>query len=107
MHLRRSFQNWELEEATCFLECISALKVQEEGDSLVWKNEGRGKFSVKSYYKSLRAESNILFLANEIWGSCAPLRSHFFCLGSSLGKNFNSRHVNEEGMVHGQYVQPL
>ena len=88
MHLRRSFQNWELEEATCFLECISALKVQEEWDSLVWKNEGRGKFSVKSYYKSLRAENNILFLANEIWGSCAPLRSRFFLLGKQFREKF-------------------
>ncbi|RVW61158.1 E3 ubiquitin-protein ligase MBR2 [Vitis vinifera] len=26
-------------------------EVQEGGDSLVWKNDGRGKFSVKSYYR--------------------------------------------------------
>ena len=78
VHFRRSFQDWELEEATHFLELISMLKVQEREDSLVWKNDGRGKFSVKSYYKLLKAESNILFPANEIWGSCAPLRSRFF-----------------------------
>ena len=88
-------------EATHFLEHIFVLKVQEGEDSLAWKNDGRGKFSVESYYKSLRAESNFLFPANEIWGLYAPLRSCFFCLGSNLGKNLNSRHVNEEGMVHG------
>ena len=78
------------------------IKVQEGEDSLVWKNDGRGKFSVKLYYRSLRAENSFLFLAREIWGSCAPLRTRFFCLGSNLGENFNNRHVNEEGLVHGQ-----
>ncbi|RVW59213.1 hypothetical protein CK203_111095 [Vitis vinifera] len=75
-------------------------EVQEGEDSLAWKNDGRGKFSVKSYYKSLRAESNFLFLANEIW-VCVLLLDVVFCLGSNLGKNLNGRHVNEEGMVHG------
>ena len=34
------------------------IKVQEGEDSLVWKNDGRGKFSVKLYYRSLRAENS-------------------------------------------------
>ena len=88
VHFRRSFQDWELEEVTRFLE-----KVQEGEDSLVWKNDERGKLSVESYYKSLRAENIVLFPAKEIWGPCAPLRScFFFCLGSSLRKNLNSTH---------------
>ena len=66
VHFRRSFHDWELEEVTCFLEHIPSLKVQEGEDSLVWKNDGRGKFSVKSYYKSLRVENNLLFPAKEI-----------------------------------------
>ena len=65
------------------------------------KNDGKGKYSVKSYYNSLRAENNLSFPTKEIWGSCAPLRTRFFCLGSSLGEDLNYRHVNEEGMVHG------
>ena len=97
MHFRRSFQDWELEEVTRFLE-----KVQEGEDSLVWKNDERGKFSVKSYYKSLRAENIVLFPAKEIWGPCAPLRSCFFVWKAVWGKIFNSRHINEDGMVHGQ-----
>ena len=46
MHFRRSFQDWELEEVTRFLELIFEVKVQEREDSLVWKNDGRGKFNV-------------------------------------------------------------
>ena len=107
MHFRRSFQGWELEEVTRFLEHVSTVKVQEGEDSLVWKIERRGKFNVRSYCKSLRAENSLLFPTKEIWGSYAPLRTHFFCMGSSLGKIFNSRHVNEEGLIHGQQVQPL
>ena len=87
---------------TRFLEHIFAVKLQKGEDSLVWKNDGRGKFSVKSYYESLKAKNSFLFLAKEIWDSCAPLRTHFFCLGSSLGKIFNNRHVNEERLVHSQ-----
>ena len=63
---------------TRLLEHIFVVKVQEEEDSLLWKIERKEKFNVKSYYRSLRAENNILFLAKEIWGSYAPLRTRFF-----------------------------
>ena len=58
VHFRRSFQDWELEEVSRFLEHISAVKVQEGEDFLVWKIERRGKFSVKSYYRSLKEDNN-------------------------------------------------
>ena len=86
MHFRRSFQYWELEEVTRFLKHIFAVKLQEGEDSLVWKNDGRGKFSVKSYYESLNAENSFLFLAKDIWDSCAPLRTHFFAWEAVWGK---------------------
>ena len=41
MHFRRSFQDWELEEVTRFLDHIFVVKVQEGEDSLVWKIERR------------------------------------------------------------------
>ena len=66
------------------MEHISSVKVRE--DSLVWKTEMRGKFNVKSYYRSLRAENNLLFLAKEIWGSYAPLRTRFFAWEAVWGK---------------------
>ena len=86
VHYRRSFQDWEFEEVTRFLEHISAVKVQEGEDSLVWKIDGRGKFNVKLYYRSLRAENCFLFPAKEIWGSYAPLRTRFFAWEAVLGK---------------------
>ena len=87
MHFRKSFQDWELEKVTRFLNHISAVKVQEGEDSLVWMIERREKFSVKSYYRSLKDENNLFFLAKEVWGSHAPFRTRFFCLESNLGQN--------------------
>ena len=46
----------------------------------------KGKFSVKSYYTSLKVENNPLFLAKEVWGSCAPLRTRFFAWEAIWGK---------------------
>nr|CAN74099.1 hypothetical protein VITISV_028591 [Vitis vinifera] len=39
VHFRRPFQDWELEEVNRFLGYISAVRVQEEKDFLVWKIE--------------------------------------------------------------------
>ena len=52
VHFRRSFKDRELEEVTRFLEHISAVTVREGEDSLIWKIKRRGKFNVKSYYRS-------------------------------------------------------
>ena len=65
---------------------ISAVKVQEGEDFLVWKIERRGKFSVKSYYRSLKGENSPFFPAKEVWGSHAPLRTRFFTWEAVWGK---------------------
>ena len=65
---------------------ISTVKVQEGEDSLVWKIERKGKFSVKSYYRSLKVENGPLFPAKEVWGSYAPLRTPFFAWEAVWGK---------------------
>ena len=78
VHFRRPFHDWELEEVNRFLIHISAVKVQEGEDSLIWKIERKGKFSVKFYYRSLKVENNPLFPTKEVWGLHAPLRTRFF-----------------------------
>ena len=75
---RRPFQDWELKEVSWFLEHISPSKVQEGEDTLIWKNDGKGKYNVKSYCISLRTENNLLFPAKEVWGLVAPLKTRFF-----------------------------
>ena len=56
----------------CFLEHISEVKVQEGEDFLVWKNDGKGKFNVKSYYRSLRAENSFLIPIQRDLGFVCP-----------------------------------
>lgn len=85
-----------------FLEHVSSSKVQEGENTLIWKHEGKGKYSVKSYYISLRAKNNLLFLAKEVWRSGAPLKTRFFFFWeSSVGEDINCRYVDKEGMVLG------
>ena len=51
---------------THFLEHISSLKVQKGENTLIWKDDRRGKYNVKSYYNTLRVENNLIFPAKEI-----------------------------------------
>lgn len=43
----------------------SSLKVQEK-DALIWKDDRRGKYGVKSYYSSLGTGNNLLVPNQEI-----------------------------------------
>lgn len=50
-----------------FMELIHKVRVLESGeDSLPWREERKGMFRVKSFYKSLHDENLALFLAKEI-----------------------------------------
>ena len=69
-----------------FLEHISSSKVQERKNTLIWENDGMEKYGVKFYYISLRADNNFLFLAKEVWGSGAPLKTHIFAWEIVWGK---------------------
>ncbi|RVX16130.1 hypothetical protein CK203_014543 [Vitis vinifera] len=71
VHFRRPFQDWELEEVNRFLGYISAVRVQEGEDFLVWKIERKGTFKVNSYYRSLKEDNSPVFPEKEVWGSYA------------------------------------
>ena len=62
------------------------LAMSTREDSLIWKIERKGKFSVKSYYRSLKVENKPLFPEKEVWGSRAPLRTRFFAWEAVWGK---------------------
>ncbi|RVW57651.1 putative ribonuclease H protein [Vitis vinifera] len=57
----RLFQDWELKEVSQSLEHTTSSKVQEGEDTLIWKNDGKGK------YRRLlsKVKNNLLFLAKE------------------------------------------
>ena len=62
------------------------LAMSTREDSLIWKIERKGKFSVKSYYQSLKVENRPLFPTKEVRGSRAPLRTRFFAWEAVWGK---------------------
>lgn len=65
--VQRHFQDWELGVVMQFMELIHKVRVLESGeDNLPWREERKGMFRVKSFYKSLHDENLALFLAKEI-----------------------------------------
>ena len=86
VQFRRPFQDWKVEEVTHFLVFLYLLKVQEGEDTLCWKEDRKGIFSVKSCYCSLRMENSVVFPGKVIWGSCAHLRTCFFAWEVVWGK---------------------
>lgn len=60
-------------------------------DRLVWIPSKRGLFEVKSFYMVLTIQESFSFPWKSIWRVNVPLRvSFFFCMDSSLRKNFDA-----------------
>jgi len=77
----RNFNDWEVEEYESLLLFLSALKVMEENDKLLWKPKKNGMFSVKSYYEILLGmedRNTTSFPSKQIWKIQAPLKIAFF-----------------------------
>ena len=53
VHFKRPFQDWKLEGVTHFLDLIYSMRVQEGENTLLWREDRKGNFSVKSHYNSL------------------------------------------------------
>lgn len=61
---------------TQYMELIYSMSVQEaREDNLLWKEDTRGKFNLKSYDNSLCVETKVV---QKFGGSQAPLRTHSF-----------------------------
>ena len=75
---KRHFQDWEFRAVMQFIELSHKVRVLElREDSLLWREEKKGAFQVKSFCSSLHDENQALFPAKEIWG-LVPLWECFF-----------------------------
>ncbi|GFS31499.1 acyl-CoA N-acyltransferase with RING/FYVE/PHD-type zinc finger protein [Actinidia rufa] len=76
---RRGAQDWELE---AFVDFFSALQdvqpVSEEEDRWRWKKQGKGKFTVTSFYHSLSGFGDPTFPWKGIWVGIVPSKVCFF-----------------------------
>ena len=60
-----------------FLSLLMQWEYKTKERYLVWKEDRKGNFIVKSYYTSLCVETRVDFPTKEIWGPYTPMRSHF------------------------------
>lgn len=76
----RHFNDWELEEVMAFYQVLYESKILEgENDSLVWRKDSKGLFSVKSFYNCLSPIGNSFLPAKVTWVSSVPTKVAFFC----------------------------
>lgn len=50
INVKRSLNNWEIEEFEDLLKCLDAQQISNRADQVVWNLEKDGKFSFSSYY---------------------------------------------------------
>ena len=76
---RRGAQDWELE---AFVELFSALQeacpASQEVDKWRWKRQGKGRFTVSSFYHDLTGMGDPMFPWKGIWVSKVPSKVCFF-----------------------------
>lgn len=80
-----------------FLSLLMQWEYKTKERYLVWKEDRKGNFIVKSYYTSLCVETRVDFPTKEIWGLPSSYEIMFSHLGNSMGEDLNHRFVNEEG----------
>ena len=69
VHFKRPFQDWKLEGVTHFLDFIYSMRVQKGENTLLWREDRKGNFSVKLHYNSICVKAKAVFSTKEIWGS--------------------------------------
>ncbi|RVW81059.1 hypothetical protein CK203_045380 [Vitis vinifera] len=75
----RHLNDWEVGEVENLLSKLHPLAIRRGvDDSLKWKANKNGTFSVKCFYTSLSMGINHPFPASTIWTSWAPTRASFF-----------------------------
>ncbi|RVW99827.1 putative ribonuclease H protein [Vitis vinifera] len=75
----RHLNDWKVGEVENLLSKLHPLAIRRGvDDSLRWKANKNGTFSVKCFYSSLSMGINHPFPANTIWTSWAPTRASFF-----------------------------
>lgn len=83
LRFTRHFNNWELDIIETFFSRLTGNLVRKgDNDKVVWKDDKRGLFSIKSFYEVLDVGRVIIFPKNIIWNLLVPPEVSFFCMGS-------------------------
>ena len=74
----RHFSDWELGIVETFLSRLKGNLIRrDDNDKVVWKNDKKGSFSIKSFYEVLDVRRVIIVLKNIIWNLWVPSKVTF------------------------------
>ena len=77
--IRRGAQDWELEAFEEFYRMLQEENPSsQDDDNWRWKRQGKGSFTVSSFYHSLTGNGDLSFLWKGIWVSRVPSKVCFF-----------------------------
>ena len=95
----RALNDWEVEEAEIFLECLHGRRVLEDvEDMVVWNKSKSSKFSTKSLYRALEVDCPILFPYSCIWNVWVQPKISFFAWEAAWGKALTLDLVQKRGL---------
>ncbi|RVW58237.1 LINE-1 reverse transcriptase-like [Vitis vinifera] len=94
----RAFNDWEVEEASSFMERLHRNRVIEDVEDMVsWTETKSGKFSVKSLYLALEAGCSTRFPSSLIWNENVQPKISFFAWEATWGKALTLDKVQKRG----------
>jgi hypothetical protein len=95
----RAAHDWVVDDLTSFFTLLYYISLDRDGeDKLWWSPSRKGKFDVRSFYKSLAFKEKSHFPWKSIWHTKVPLKVAFFTWAAALGNiltldNIRKRHV--------------
>ncbi|RVW30599.1 LINE-1 reverse transcriptase-like [Vitis vinifera] len=94
----RAFNDWEVEEASSFMERLHRNRVIEDVEDMEsWTETKSGKFSVKSLYLALEAGCSAQFPSSLIWNENVQPKISFFAWEATWGKALTLDKVQKRG----------
>ncbi|XP_059669320.1 uncharacterized protein LOC132314474 [Cornus florida] len=98
MRFRWSFQDWEMEEVSSFLDILYRQKDIGRGcDDILWVPLAHGRYDVRSMFIHLSNFVGSEFPWKSVWCSKAPLRIAFFVWTATLGKILTLDNLRKRG----------
>ena len=94
----RAFNDWEIEEASSFMEQLHRSRVIEVvEDRVSWTETKSGNFSVKSLYLAMEAGGSTRFPSSLIWNANVQPKISFFVWEATWGKALTLDKVQKRG----------
>jgi hypothetical protein len=114
----RAAHDWEVDILTSFFSLLYSISLDRDGeDKLWWSPSRKGKFDVRSFYKSLAFKETSRFPWKSIWHTKVPFKVAFFAWAAALGKILTLDNLRKRRVIvvdrccmckkNGEYVDHL